>query len=149
MPEQEEQAGEAPAKKRKARALMIKLEKLAKVASDLRQVMSAQPDLTCVIHVGEDGNFSFAPATLRASRKPPDTITWYCNQGEFALHFGARTPFHKTMLSSKGKQFTVTVHGQAALGSYRYVVAACVNQTVYVNACPEIIVEEPPQKEPG
>ena len=114
------------------------------IAEALEKTAAAWPDRLAL--VGEDGAFTFVPATLRARRG--DIITWYCEQGEFALHFGTRTPFNKTMLSSQGKQIEEKVHGQAALGAYRYVVAARVGQRVIINACPEIIIEEPPEK-PG
>lgn len=143
MSELKNQVGEAPNKKSAERANAINLRR---VASGLREAMSDQPPSSCVIHVGEDGNFSFLPATLHARRK--DTITWYCEQGEFALHFGARTPFKMTMLPSQGKQIVEEVHDQATLGAYRYVVAARARGKVLINACPEIIIEDPPGK-PG
>ena len=138
---EEPEAGE---RLRLGRAPEQKIERseLAKLLPGLSKLVSALPELGTGIVVEEPGNFSYTRATLHARRK--DKISWLCEQGEFAIHFRARTPFEKVLLQSEKRWIRgVEIVPQAAPGAYPYVVAVfdAKRDKVFIDACAEIVVD--------
>ncbi len=95
------------------------------------------------------GDFGYDRATLRA--QPELVVEWTCRTGdspnEFAVHFGARTPFDRVILQSERGVLTRSIRPTAARGAYKYVVAVAAAGKVFIDACPEIIVDPPPPTE--
>ncbi len=106
---------------------------------------------TINIAVDDHGNFTYSTATQHALRD--DSIYWTCGNGPFAVHLGARTPFHEVVIHGTKAEGTPLAAGkirsEAERGTYKYAVAvARVDDKgqvlgVHIDACPELIVETP------
>jgi hypothetical protein len=117
-----------------------------------RTEMSYQNQGTVVhISINDDGGFAYTVSTHRMTRKPEGVaepkfrkIKWSA-EGPFVIDFGDSSPFDRLSLKNEQQgpyeSEEVVVDAAAALGRYRYAVAVCKNNQVYIDACPEIVVE--------
>jgi hypothetical protein len=106
--------------------------------------------VTIHIAINDDGEFSYSVSTHRMTRKPEGVapakfrrVKWSA-EGPFVIDFGNSSPF--SLLTVKNQQGCfesdeLVVAGSAPLGRYRYAVAVCKNDRVYLDACPEVVVE--------
>jgi hypothetical protein len=99
---------------------------------------------TVRITVSDDGNFKYSHSHLRVTRG--DQVRWEITRGNiFVVRFPKKTPF--TQVEFRGIDYhpTVTdfaeVRADAPPGIYRYTVAVAVENKIFIDASPEILVE--------
>jgi hypothetical protein len=99
------------------------------------------------IHVDADGNFRYDNA-VQIVRKN-QRVQWISPNGDFAICFGERSPFDDEF-EVRGRKGTAAPEDEDrrglkpsgdALGTYKYAVAVCTEQGVFIDAgCPHIKV---------
>jgi len=97
---------------------------------------------TIHIFVDARGNFTYVPALLRA--RVGNRVRWKSHNGPFIVSFPSRTPFG-TVSHFQGTNVSTPEAGVAiaagATGVYKYVVAVCRPEGVFIDAgCPEIMI---------
>jgi hypothetical protein len=112
--------------------------------------MANQNDGPVTIHIAinDDGGFAYSVSTHRMTRKPEGVakfrrVKWSA-EGPFVIDFGDRSPFN--LLTVKNQQGSYEseefdVEPSAPLRRYRYAVAVFKNNQVFLDACPEVVVE--------
>jgi hypothetical protein len=106
---------------------------------------------TIDITINDDGEFAYSVSTRLMARNPKRpgkfrTVKW-SSKGPFVIDFGDRSPFQVlTLKGRKNRQGSyesgaVVVERSAPLGRYRYAVAVCKDDEVFLDACPEVVVE--------
>ncbi len=91
-----------------------------------------------------DGNFSYSHANLRVKRG--DRVSWQIDEGDFfAVRFGNSTPLRLVEFRGSDNNPTRTdfaeVREDAAPGVYKYMAAVAVGGKIWIDGCPELIVE--------
>lgn len=112
-----------------------------------------QNPTTVRIRINRDGGFQYSISTHRMTRKEEGAsrfkrIKWSAD-GPFVIDFGDRSPFNVSSVKNKPKTSpkgafeseVVQVDAAASLGRYRYAVAVCTRNEVFLDACPEVVVE--------
>lgn len=109
-------------------------------------------DGTVTVHIAinDDGEFAYSVSTHRMTRKPEGAaapkfrrVKWSA-EGPFVIDFGDSSPFSLLTLKNRPECFEsdeVVVDTSAPLGRYRYAVAVYKNNQVFLDACPEVVVE--------
>jgi hypothetical protein len=108
---------------------------------------------TVKITINEDGGFEYSISTHRMNRKGKGAakfrkIKWSAD-GPFAIDFGDRSPFKVLSVKNNPKSSPkdcfeseeVEIERTAPIGRYRYAVAVCTRNEVFIDACPEVVVE--------
>jgi hypothetical protein len=106
--------------------------------------------VTIHITINDDGGFAYSVSTHRMTRKPEGVaapkfrrVKWSA-EGPFVIDFGDSSPFN--LLTVKNREGYLEsdefdVEPSALLRRYRYAVAVFKNNEVFLDACPEVVVE--------
>ncbi len=94
-----------------------------------------------------EGNFNYGYSLLRIA--PDQPVRWVSKSGPFVISFGRESPFEKVDYRGVPDRETGLAVTEAAvvrngnrIGSFKYYVAVCVGEKVYIDAqCPVIVVE--------
>lgn len=106
--------------------------------------------VTIHIAINDDGGFAYSVSTHRMTRKPEGVaapkfrrVKWSA-QGPFVIDFGNSSPFSQLTVKNREDCFEsdeFVVEPSAPLRRYRYAVAVFKNNEVFLDACPEVVVE--------
>jgi len=114
--------------------------------------MAEENDGPVTIHIAinDDGEFVYSVSTHRMTRKPEGAaapkfrrLKWSA-EGPFVVDFGDRSPFSRLTVKNRHdclESDEVVVDASVPLGRYRYAVAVYKENRVFLDACPEVVVE--------
>jgi hypothetical protein len=105
--------------------------------------------VTIEIQINDDGGFRYSVSTHRMTRRVEGIapkfrrVKWNA-EGPFVIDFGESSPFHLLTIKNRDNCLESDVYDidtTAPLGRYRYAVAVYKGTEVFLDACPEIVVE--------